>query len=68
MVLGRYLCAALGLDINFSNNDNISGAGPYSSCLLPMGDVNNYNVNPITYKNIKAEELFINYYVSEYSK
>ena len=42
MILGRYLLAALVLDIKFSKHVILGGAVPYEGCLSPMVDVNNY--------------------------
>ena len=53
MNLGRYLIAALVLDIKLSKNTCIGGEGPHEGCLAPKVDVNNRKFKPLAEKIVK---------------
>ena len=65
MILGRDLLTALGLDIKFSGNVIIAREVPYKRCSTPMVEVINYEFEYMTYKTVKPEESFINFYVDK---
>ena len=55
MIPGRYLIAALGLDLKFSEKIIIVGDGPYNEWSVPMLDVSNYYFNSLTDRRVKPK-------------
>ena len=57
MILGRDLLTTLGLDLAFFENVIHGGQGPYKGCSSPMVDVNNYDFNILTKKQLNSKNL-----------
>ena len=55
MILGRGLITAMGLDLKYSENLIIGGAGPYELCLVPMADLSNYGFKSLAENIVKPE-------------
>ena len=66
MILGRDLITALGLDLKYSENLIIGGAGPYELCLVPMADLSNYGFKSLAENIVKPEQYFIDSYVNKF--
>ena len=66
MILGRDLITALGLDLKYSENLIIGGAGPYELCLAPMADLSNYGFKSLAENIVKPEQSFIDSYVDKF--